>query len=121
MTGLLIRWVGTTVALWLAIRYVPGLRFDGEPLRLFLVALVFGLVNATLKPIVKMLTCPLYVLTLGFFAFVVNALMLWVTALLSNHFGLRFTVATLEAAFIGGLVIGVVNVVTSVVQWVAED
>jgi putative membrane protein len=80
-----------------------------------LVALVFGLLNAIVRPILKLLTCPLILLTLGLFTFVINALMLWLTSAVSESFGLGFHVDDFVAAFLGALVVTVVSVLLSVI------
>ncbi|MGH7531906.1 MAG: phage holin family protein [Gemmatimonadales bacterium] len=110
MRELALRWVVTTGALFVAVSIVPGLHFDasgGGIIRLFLVAAVFGAVNAVLKPLLSVLTCPLIILTLGLFALVVNALLLELTAWLSTHWGLGFSVSGFWPAFWGGLVVSV--------------
>jgi putative membrane protein len=78
------------------------------------VALVFGVLNAILRPILKLLTCPLIILTLGLFTFVINAVMLWLTSAVSESFGLGFHVAGFVPAFLGALVVTVVSVLLSV-------
>jgi putative membrane protein len=81
----------TGVALWLVTLVVHGLSFVGGDTRLqrvgiiFVVALIFGLVNAFIKPIVQFLSIPLYILTLGLIHIVINALMLWITAWITSH------------------------------------
>lgn len=81
----------TGLALWVVTLILPGLTFVGGDSSLqrvgiiFVVAIVFGLVNAIIKPIVMLLSLPLYVLTLGLFHVVVNALMLWITAWITDH------------------------------------
>ncbi|HEV2290610.1 MAG TPA: phage holin family protein [Gemmatimonadales bacterium] len=110
MRELAIRWAVTAAALFLAVAIVPGLHFDtsdGGILRLFLVAAVFGIVNAVLKPLLSVLTCPLILLTFGLFTLVVNALLLEVTGWLSTRWGLGFSVAGFWPAFWGGLVVGI--------------
>jgi putative membrane protein len=112
MRELFLRWLVTAAALFLAVSIVPGLHFDtagGGIVRLFLVAAIFGLVNAVLKPLLSILTCPLILLTLGLFALVVNALLLEVTAWLSTRWGLGFHVDGFWPAFWGGLVIGIAS------------
>lgn len=112
MGPLLIRWLVNALALWLAVLVVPGLTFtDPDPVRVLLVAAVFGLVNAVLRPIITMLSCPLVVLTLGLFILVINALMLMVTGWLSDELGLGFEVAGFVPALIGGLLVGIVSAV----------
>jgi uncharacterized membrane protein YvlD (DUF360 family) len=72
--SLFLHWILNAAALWVAAAIVPGLDFSGGPGRLLLVAAVFGIVNSTLRPLLTILTCPLIVLTLGFFSLVLNAL-----------------------------------------------
>ncbi|MET8503779.1 phage holin family protein [Streptomyces sp. NPDC015232] len=76
---------------------------------LILVALVFGLVNFLVKPIVKLLTFPLFILTLGLITLVVNALMLLLTSWLADQFDLSFHVEGFWTAVLGGLIISVVS------------
>lgn len=102
-------------ALWVAASVVPGLDFTGGPARLMLVSAVFGVVNATLRPLLTVLTCPLIVITLGLFTLVLNALMLLVTGWLSEGWKLGFTVTGFWPAFWGGLVVGLVSMVLALV------
>lgn len=108
MKHLVLRWIVATAALLVAVSIVPGIHFTGEPIELFLVAAVFGLVNALLKPLVTLLTCPLVLLTLGLFGVVINAWMLMATASLAGSIGLRFSVDGFWPAFLGGLIISLV-------------
>lgn len=82
---------------------------------LILVALVFGLVNFLVKPLVKLLTFPLFILTLGLITLVVNALMLLLTSWLSDQLGLSFHVDGFWTAVLGGLIISVVSWALNVV------
>jgi len=111
MRSLLLHWVLNAAALWVAAWLLPGLDFRGSALDLLLVAAVFGVVNSLLRPILTVLTCPLIVLTLGLFTLVINALMLLVTGWLSARWDLGFTVSGFWAAFLGGLVVGLVSLV----------
>ena len=77
--------------------------------------ILFGLVNAIIRPLLKLLTCPLIVLTLGLFTLVINALMLWLASVLAGWLGVGFHVADFTSAFFGGLVISVVSFVLSLV------
>jgi putative membrane protein len=88
----------TGLALWIVTLLVDGIRFVGGDTRLqrvgiiFVVAVIFGLVNAFIKPIVQVLSIPLYIVTLGLFHIVINALMLWITAWITRrttHWGLQ--------------------------------
>jgi putative membrane protein len=113
--SLLLHWVLNAAALWVAAALIPGLGFTGGLGDLVLVAAVFGIVNSTLRPLLTILTCPLIVLTLGLFTLVLNALMLMVTGRLSESWNLGFTVNGFWAAFFGGLVVGLVSMVLSLV------
>ncbi|MCW1958833.1 MAG: phage holin family protein [Mycobacterium sp.] len=91
MGSFLLRAAVTGLALWVVTLIVPGMRFVGGETSLqkagiiFVVGIIFGLVNAFIKPVVTLLSLPLYVLTLGLFHVVVNALMLWITAWITEH------------------------------------
>jgi putative membrane protein len=110
----LIRLLVNAAALWVATRLVPGVSYNGGGLAFLGVALVFGLVNATIRPVAKLLTLPVIILTLGIFALVVNGLMLWLTSSLSETLGLGFFVAGFWPAFWGGLVVSLVSTILSV-------
>ena len=97
MGAFVIRAAVTGFALWVVAHLVHGISFVGGDTRLqragiiFVVAVIFGLVNAFIKPVVQILSIPLYILTLGLFHIVVNALMLWITAWITEnttHWGL---------------------------------
>lgn len=107
----MLRLLVSALALWVAVRLVPGIAFSGSPLALLAVALVFGAVNGVLKPILTILTCPLILLTLGLFTLVINALLLLATARLSQALGLGFAVDGFWPAFWGGLLIGLASTV----------
>ncbi|MDZ4675217.1 MAG: phage holin family protein [Gemmatimonadota bacterium] len=109
MKHLVLRWIVATAALLVAVSIVPGIHFTGEPIQLFLVAAVFGLVNALLKPLVTLLTCPLVLLTLGLFGVVINAWMLLATASLAGDWGLPFVVDGFLPALLGGVLISLVS------------
>jgi putative membrane protein len=95
MIGFLVRLVINAVALWVATLLVDGVDIGGDTtedrlLTLALVAAIFGLVNATIKPVVKLLSLPLFILTLGLITFVISAMMLLLTAWVSGQVGLEF-------------------------------
>ena len=79
------------------------------------VALIFGLVNAVVKPVVKVLGCAFYILTLGLFALVVNALLFLLVGWVADRVGLPFVVDGFVAAFFGAIVVGVVSFLLHVV------
>ena len=106
-------------ALYAAVFLVPGLDFDFAPemawLKFLVVALIFGLVNTFIKPILQIFTLPITMMTLGLFLIVINALMLLLTGAISNELALGLTVADFIAALLGSLVITVVGTVLSLV------
>lgn len=116
----LLRLVVNAAALWAATQVVPGVSYAGGALALLAVALIFGIINATLRPITKLLTCPLILVTFGVFALVVNGLMLWLTSTLAAQFGINFRVAGFWPAFWGALVVSVVSTILSM-PFRAED
>jgi putative membrane protein len=115
MRSLLLHWIFNAAALWVAAYFISGLDFSGSPVRLLLVAAVFGAVNSLLRPLLTVLTCPLIILTLGLFTLVINAVLLLVTGWLSQRWDLGFSVAGFWPAFWGGLVVGVVSFLLSTV------
>ena len=116
----LLRLVVNAAALWAATQVVPGVSYAGGALALLAVALIFGIINATLRPITKLLTCPLILVTFGVFALVVNGLMLWLTSTLAAQFCINFRVAGFWPAFWGALVVSIVSTILSM-PFRAED
>ncbi|HKH78750.1 MAG TPA: phage holin family protein [Solirubrobacteraceae bacterium] len=108
MFGLLIRWAINAVALYLTTLLVPGIRVDGIQ-GLIIAALVLGIVNALLRPVVLLLTLPLTIVTLGLFALVVNAVMLYIVSAVTHH----LVIANFLSAFIGALVLSVISFILS--------
>jgi putative membrane protein len=107
----LLRLIVTAAALWVAVRFVPGITYTGGVLGLLGVAVVFGLINALVRPLLAMMTCPLVLLTLGLFLLVLNALMLWLTAAVAGQLGLQFGVAGFVPAFVGSLVVSITSAI----------
>ena len=108
-----VRWLVNAAALWVATRIVPGVTYIGGWLPFLGVALIFGVVNAFIRPVAKVLTFPIIILTLGIFALVVNGLMLWLTSALSDALDLGFHVRGFWAAFFGALVVSIVSTLLS--------
>jgi putative membrane protein len=104
----------TAVALWAAVYFVAGISYEGPWYGLLVVALIFGLVNAVIRPILAAMTCPLMLLTLGLFVFVLNAIMLWLTSIFSRMAGFDFHVAGFVPALIGALIVGVTSAILSI-------
>jgi putative membrane protein len=116
VTKFLIRWGITAAAVAVAAWIVPGISVD-EPHRVWtviLVALVLGLVNAFIRPLLSVLSCGLIVLTLGLFTLVINGLMLWLaSAITVNWLGLGFHVNGFWNAVLGALIISVISLLVS--------
>lgn len=102
---LLLRWAVNAIALWAAIEIVPGIEHTGTWGSLLLIALIFGLANALVRPFLTFLTCPLIILTLGLFVLVINASMLGLTAWLVPS----LTVDGFWPAFWGAIIISLVS------------
>lgn len=110
----LMRTVVTAIALWAATRLVNGISFHGSVLALAGVAIVFGVLNAFVRPILTFLSFPLLIVTLGFFIFVLNAVMLMLTSGLAGRLGIDFHVSGFGAAFWGAIVVSVVSFLLSI-------
>lgn len=111
---LLIRALLTAAALAVATALVPGIQIGhgsttSKVLTLLAVAVIFGLVNAIIKPVVKAVGCLFYVLTLGLIGLVVNGLLLWLTSWVAGKLSLPFHITGFWAAFWGGIIVGVVG------------
>ncbi len=104
---LALRWAVLTLAVFLAAAVVPGVHVHGGVLTYLWVALLFGLVNAVLGPVLRLLTLPFTLITLGLFALVVNGILVAVTAGLSS----KFDVGGFFSAFLAALVISLVSTV----------
>jgi putative membrane protein len=101
-------------ALWVAVQITP-VDFVGEWWQLLVVAVVFSLINTFLRPILRILTLPITIITLGLFLLVINALMLMLTGWASGELNLGFTVPDFLAALLGSIVISIVGLVLSLV------
>ena len=115
MTKFLIRWAINALALFAAIKIVPGIIFEGDWLGILWLALIFGLLNALVRPLLKILTCPLIILTLGLFTIVINTALLFLTSRIGESFDLGLHLTGFWPAVLGSLVISLVSVVMSVV------
>ncbi len=104
MTGFLIRWAVSALALWVARALVPGIRIEGAA-TIWIAALLLGFVNAIVRPLLVFFTFPLTVLTLGLFLFVVNAAMLGLVAALLD----RMTISGFWSALAGAIVVSLVS------------
>jgi putative membrane protein len=110
---LILRWLVVSFALFVAARVVPGIDVAPNSLTLFAVmAVVLGLVNAIVRPVLRLLSCPLILLTLGFFLLVINGFTLWIASWIAVHWlRVGFYVRGFWPAFWGALVVSVVSFV----------
>ena len=118
---LLVRWVISALALFAAAWLVPGIRVEGNAWVIYAVmAVILGLVNAIIRPLLKLLTCPLILLTLGLFILVINGITLRLaSAIAVNWFGVGFYVNGFWPALLGALIVSIVTVILSAL--VRED
>ncbi|UCF71186.1 MAG: phage holin family protein [candidate division WOR-3 bacterium] len=114
---LIIRWIIVAFSLFVAAWLVPGIRVEGNAWLIFTVmAVILGLVNAIIRPILALLTCSLIILTLGLFVLVINAITLWLASSIAvNWFHVGFYVDGFWSAFLGALIVSVVTVILSTV------
>jgi putative membrane protein len=111
---LLVRWIITGLALFAAAWLVPGIVVEGNGWTVYAVmAVILGLINAVVRPILKLLTCPLIILTLGVFVLVINGFTLWLSSQIAQGLNVGYSVEGFGAAFLGGLIVSVVSVILS--------
>ena len=117
MTKFVLRWLINAIALYLAILIVPGLDLRSGMVSIIWLALIFGFVNALFRPLLKFLTCPLILLTLGLYTLVINTFLFWLTSVIGQSFGLALVIAdpVWWNAFLGGLVVSVVSVLMTLI------
>jgi putative membrane protein len=118
--AIVIRVAVVAVSLWVATAIIDGIYLGGGTTAarlgtLLVVSVIFGLVNAILKPLIKIVGCPLYLLTLGLIGLVVNALLFMLVGYLAGVLGLPFVVDGFWAAFWGAIVVGVIGFVLHLV------
>lgn len=114
---LLIHWLITVAALFAAAALVPGIHVEGNAWLAFGgMALVLGVINLTVKPLLKLLSCSVILLTLGLFLLVINAIALWLASKLAAALGIGYHVDNFWSAFLGGVI---VSVVSTVLGWFA--
>ena len=109
--GFIVAVLVNTAALWVAVYLLDGLVFSGEWYQWLILGLIFGVVNAVVKPILKLLTFPITIITLGLFLFVLNAAMLYLTSWLAGPITSAFTIASFWDALLGGIIIALVGMV----------
>ena len=117
MTKFILRLAINAIALYLAVLIVPGIDLKSNLVSIIWLALIFGLVNALVRPLIQILTCPLIMLTLGLFTLVINTFLFWLTSVIGKTFGLVLAIndPVWWNAFLGGLVVSVVSVVMTLI------
>jgi len=114
MTRFIVTWAINAVALYGAIAIMQGRGITPQStnwLSFVWLALIFGLINALIRPLLKMLTCPFIILTLGLFTLLINTLMFYLAGLIGTRFGVGFTVDGFWPAFLGALIVTVISVI----------
>jgi len=112
---LILRILVNALAIWLTSILLPGFSFSGGALNLIVVAIVFGLVNALVRPVVKLLTLPITLITLGLFTLVINGLMLMLTAWLTDALSLEG--GALENVLIAIVAAIIISIISTVLSW----
>lgn len=118
MFKFLLRWVINVIALYAAVALLNGHGIEPQStnwLSFIWLALIFGLINAIVRPILTFLTCPLIILTLGLGTLLINTLMFYLAGVIGTSFGVGFTVAGFVPAFLGALIVSVVSFFLSMV------
>ena len=115
MIKFIFRWAINAVALYVAILIVPGIKLNGAWTDVLWLALIIGLLNALVRPLLKFLTCPLIILTLGLFTLVINTGMLLLTSKIGQSLGIGLVVDGFWTALLGSLIISVVSVIMSII------
>ena len=117
MTKFILRLLINAIALYLAVLIVPGINLESSMGSLVWLALIFGLINALVRPLLKFLTCLLIMLTLGLFTLVINTFLFWLTSIIGQSFGIGLVISdpVLWNSFLGGLVVSVVSVIMTMI------
>ena len=117
MTKFILRLAINAIALYLAVLVLQGIDLRSNPGSILWLALIFGFVNALFRPLLKFLTCPLIILTLGLFTLVINTFLFWLTSVIGQSFGIDLVISNPVwwNAFLGGLVVSFVSVVMTLI------
>ena len=117
MTKFILRLLINAIALYLAVLVIPGIDLMSDMLSLVWLALIFGLINALVRPLLQFLTCALIILTLGLFTLVINTFLFWLTSVVGQSFGIALVISdpVWWNAFLGGLVVSIVSVIMTMI------
>jgi len=114
MTRFILRWLINAVALYAAVALLRGngiTVIDDNWLSFVWMALILGLLNAFLRPLLYILTCLFNIITLGLFTLIINTFLFWLTGVIGATFHIGFLVDNFWAAFLGGLIVSIVSIV----------
>jgi putative membrane protein len=117
MTKFILRLLINAIALYLAVLVIPGITLSTDMTSLLWLALIFGLINALVRPLLKFFTCLLIALTLGLFTLVINTFLFWLTSVVGQSFGIGLIISdpVWWNAFLGGLVVSIVSVIMTMI------
>ncbi|MFT3890807.1 MAG: phage holin family protein [Anaerolineales bacterium] len=117
MTKFILRLVINAIGLYLAVLILPGIDLRSNLVSIVWLALIFGLVNALVRPLLNLLTCELIVLTLGLFTLVINTFLFWLTSVIGQQFGIGLIISdpVWLNAFLGALIVSAVSIVMTMV------
>ena len=117
MTKFILRLLINAIALYLAVLILPGIELLSGMISIVWLALIFGIINALFRPLLKFLTCPLIILTLGLFTLVINTFLFWLTSIIGQSFGMALIISdpVWWNAFLGGLIVSIVSVVMTLI------
>ena len=116
---LILRILINAFAIWLASMLLSSFNFGGSMLNLIVVSVIFGLVNAFVRPLVKLLTLPINMVTLGLFTLVINTLMLLLTVLLSDS--LSLTGGIFENFIVAFVAAVIISIISTILSWFLPD
>ncbi|HEY3343653.1 MAG TPA: phage holin family protein [Anaerolineaceae bacterium] len=118
MTRFILRWGISAISLYAAVALLNGHGLDPQStnwLSFIWLALIFGLINALIRPLLTLLTCPLLILTLGLGTLLINTLMFYLAGLIGTYFQVGFTVDGFITAFLGALIVSIVSMFLSLI------
>ncbi|HSG42998.1 MAG TPA: phage holin family protein [Anaerolineales bacterium] len=117
MTKFILRLLINAIGLYLAVLIVPGITLSTDMASLVWLALIFGLINALVRPLLKFLTCLLIAVTLGLFTLVINTFLFWLTSVVGQSFGIGLIISdpVWWNAFLGGLVVSIVSIIMTMI------
>lgn len=116
MNKFIIRWAINAIAMYAAVALVPGIHSQSTNVLAYIwLALIFGVINALLNPLLKLLTCPLILLTLGLFTIIINTVLFYLAGYIGTALGVGLTIDNFLSALFGSLVVSAVSIALSLV------